>query len=384
MMDRAERRSTLISLSTATRTRAMAESPKDALQLLLPLDDFVPVRVSTHSEMTPLIRFCLEQLVQHGENRRAVVLHTLPVSTSSDSAATSGSSARPNATFNAKQVEAAIAAIPKLVSVLEIIKREYPAAVQAALTSASATSSSRPVRKPRRSTAGLHQYTKLTTYETAFDYHAEVPIAEQETNRDLEAVRQELVQLEWLTGSAGKAKRCGFSQQEATAESFVKLTRERSVPVRPRQRHSPCMLAVLSSEPLAVLTKSSDFAYQPPTPLAKSSKKRLRSQPASSVPATAASQLGPQTSTPLPAQDSGADSTGAVAAGSVPAPHPSAQAGTDALGSRMDAAPAEKRRKPTRRKMRRKKPEQVAVRGMHAAPAPSITGEAASAMDIST
>lgn len=137
-------------------------------------------------------------------------------------------------------------------------------------------------------------------------------------------------------------------------------------------------LATHGSLPLAPTRR-----YQPPTPLAKSSKKRLRSQPASSVPATAASQLGPQTSTPLPAQDNGADRTGAVAAGSVPAPSPSAQAGTDALGSRMDTAPAEKRRKPTRRKMRRKKPELAAGEGMHAAPAPSNAGEAASAMDIS-
>lgn len=60
----------------------------------------------------------------------------------------------------------------------------------------------------------MHQYTRLTTFEAAFAYQPgleEQAVAGGSTaagdGRSREEVRQELVQLEWLSGRAGPSKR---------------------------------------------------------------------------------------------------------------------------------------------------------------------------------
>lgn len=132
-------------------------------------------------------------------SKRPLVLHTLPPppptasSSSSPEPVPSTSAAR----ISSKQVETAVDAIPKLVSILEIIKREFPSCSGAA--------------KPNDLLPPLHQYTRLTTFESALDFQHLPSTESQAEDQDLEAVRQELVQLEWLSGRAGKAKRCVLS-----------------------------------------------------------------------------------------------------------------------------------------------------------------------------
>ncbi|BGP58225.1 hypothetical protein JCM8202_003598 [Rhodotorula sphaerocarpa] len=215
----------------------------DQLLHLVPLPGAVPVRVSAHLDFTAGIRFALESLLA----AKPLVLHSLPPPPPSGT----------EATLTAKQVDSATTNLAKLVSVLEILKREYPPSLEA-------THSGGQGRSGRTAAAGrgLHQYTRLTTFEAAFAYQPgfqEQAIAGGSTaagdGRSREEVRQELVQLEWLSGRAGPSK-------------------------RPRKRHSPCMLVVLSPAPLPHLANHPQFTYQPPDPrTAKPSRKRSRAKP---------------------------------------------------------------------------------------------------------
>lgn len=195
------------------------------------------------------------------------MLHTLPPPPPPPPSSSSSPEPEPStsaAQISSKQVETAVDAIPKLVSILEIIKREFP--------SCSGTGGGGGGAKPN-DLAPLHQYTRLTTFETALDFQ-HLPSAEiQAEDQDLEAVRQELVQLEWLSGRAGKAKRyvlsrtgsplaaLGGSQAYDIRSSMSLQADPRRSPHRPRKRHSPCMLVVLSREPLSALAKSPHYTY---------------------------------------------------------------------------------------------------------------------------
>lgn len=127
------------------------------------------------------------------------MLHTLPPppSTTTLSSSPGPEPSTSAAPISSKQVETAVDAIPKLVSILEIIKREFPSC-----SGAGGGGAAKPNDFPP-----LHQYTRLTTFETALDFQHLSSAESQAEDRDLEAVRQELVQLEWLSGRAGKAKR---------------------------------------------------------------------------------------------------------------------------------------------------------------------------------
>ncbi|GAA5869441.1 hypothetical protein JCM3774_001453 [Rhodotorula dairenensis] len=293
-----------------------------ALHDLLPLAEFEPLRVASHTDMTAAVHFSLEKLAS--TPNRPLVLHTLPpppTATTSSSSPAPSTSAVP---ISQKQVETAVEALPKLVSVLEIIKREFP----------SCSGPSNGAKSPHP----LHQYTRLTTFETALDYQRPPPAELQAEIQDLEAVRQELVQLEWLSGRAGRAK-------------------------RPRKRHSPCMVVVLSRTPLPVLAKSPHYTYQQPIPL---SKKRPRP---TEDPAQTTIEALPLTSTPLSGKDTSSR-------GQVPLPDPSqagaitteAQSGRNPNARTDDAMAAveverpqgpveeqeKKKKKKNRRRLRRK------------------------------
>lgn len=211
-----------------------------ALLGLVQLSDFEPLRVASHTDMTTAVHFSLERLAVSHSTRgrvstvktrkltrvisskqttpeRPLVLHTLPPPPPSPPTLSSAPDPSPSAAqISQKQVETAVDAIPKLVSILEIIKRELP-------------SCSDPGNGAKPSSP-LHQYTRLTTFESALDYQRPAPAEVQAETQDLEAVRQELVQLEWLSGRAGKAKRCGFP--------FL-CSRERACPTHDPGSRSP-------------------------------------------------------------------------------------------------------------------------------------------------
>ncbi|KWU45496.1 hypothetical protein RHOSPDRAFT_32797 [Rhodotorula sp. JG-1b] len=304
-----------------------------ALDELVPLSAFEPLRVASHTDMTAAVKFSLEKLAT--ASKRPLVLHTLPpppTSSSSPEPAPSTSAVQ----ISSKQVETAVDAIPKLVSILEIIKREFP--------SCSGTGGGGGAAKPNDLLPPLHQYTRLTTFETALDFQHLPSTESQAEDQDLEAVRQELVQLEWLSGRAGKAK-------------------------RPRKRHSPCMLVVLSREPLSALTKSPHYTYQKPI---SRSKKRPRSVLREEA---TAPEAVPLTSTPLPGQ--GATQRGQQRlpdpsqAGA--APRPTKSAAKDSAGKAVPEATAvaggeeeettSKKKKPNRRRTRRKSRQQTETAG---------------------
>ncbi|KAG0666935.1 hypothetical protein C6P46_003645 [Rhodotorula mucilaginosa] len=298
------------------------------------LPAFEPLRVASHTDMTAAVKFSLENLAT--ASKRPLVLHTLPPPPPPPPSSSSSPEPEPStsaAQISSKQVETAVDAIPKLVSILEIIKREFP--------SCSGTSGG---AKPN-DLPPLHQYTRLTTFETALDFQ-HLPFAEiQAEDRDLEAVRQELVQLEWLSGRAGKAK-------------------------RPRKRHSPCMLVVLSREPLSALAKSPHYTYQKPMP-------RSKKRPRTVLPEEAmSSEALPLTSTPLPGQ--GTNQRGRRQALPDPsqagaAHRPTKSAANDSAGKSVPAATSVaggeaeeqtmKKKKPNRRRTRRKPRQETETAG---------------------
>ncbi|GAA5985430.1 hypothetical protein JCM10908_006971 [Rhodotorula pacifica] len=292
-----------------------------ALSDLVPLRDFEPLRVASHTDMTAAVQFSLEKLAS--TSNRPIVLHTLPPPSSPSEPSTSSASTSKAPPISQKQVDSAVDALPKLVSILEIIKREFPACSTS--TSTSAGEIGKPSKQGR-----LHQYTRLTTFETALEYQPVPDGVRVEEDAELEAVRQELVQLEWLTGRAGKAK-------------------------RPRKRHSPCMLVVLSRQPLSALANSPHFTYQKST--IPQSKKRPRPADETAYTATGATSAAvPLTSTPLPPAQA-ASTKNSTAAPQPPRPDPSQPSAVAQPSSLTGSEPVEtqKKRKPNRRRIRRKK-----------------------------
>ncbi|GJN94442.1 hypothetical protein Rhopal_007522-T1 [Rhodotorula paludigena] len=139
----------------------------------------------------------------------------------------------------------------QLVSVAELVKRQFALVSPSPTTGESlelgledAARADKGKRTPK-GPEGLHQYTLLTSYEAlgaATPGPAGARGADEQDDADaeeLERMRRELVQLEWLTGRAGKQR-------------------------RPRRKHTPCMLIVLSRSPLDELeTPSSAWTCVP-------------------------------------------------------------------------------------------------------------------------
>ncbi|GAA5879798.1 hypothetical protein JCM1840_001900 [Sporobolomyces johnsonii] len=231
--------------------------PHPALLGLLPSalrDHHQPLRVTTQAKMLNLIAFALSHLREHEST--PLVLHCLPPPPSSSSAAAPSTSTQPDsaapapapapaptpkASSSSPASRKSTDALPKLVSVVEIIKREY-----ASLLAASPDSSDKGKGKelptdsaaPLPALRELHQYTLLTTLEVL---RLAGPSPKEQEDEEMERTRQELIALEWLTGKAGKGK-------------------------RPRRKHTPCMVVVLSLQPLDALVRSKGFSYQAPVP----------------------------------------------------------------------------------------------------------------------
>ncbi|GAA5911222.1 hypothetical protein JCM5296_001325 [Sporobolomyces johnsonii] len=226
-----------------------AVPPHPALLELLPTalrDHHQPLRVTTQAKMLNLIAFALSHLREPESS--PLVLHCLPPPPSSSSAAGPSTSTQPDsaaptpkASSSSPASSKSTDALPKLVSVVEIIKREYASLLAPSPDSSDKgkgkelpTDPAAPLPAPRE----LHQYTLLTTLEVL---RLAGPSPKEQEDEEMERTRQELIALEWLTGKAGKGK-------------------------RPRRKHTPCMVVVLSLQPLDALVRSKGFSYQAPVP----------------------------------------------------------------------------------------------------------------------
>ncbi|GAA5974468.1 hypothetical protein JCM21900_000542 [Sporobolomyces salmonicolor] len=231
--------------------------PHSALLGLFPSalrDQHQPLRVTTQAKMVNLIAFALSHIREH--ESIPLVLHCLPPAPSPSSAAGPSTSTQPDSVAAApaptptpKTSSSSSAsnkstdALPKLVSVVEIIKREYASLLAASPDSTAALSSSADKGKekevspdsaaPSPAPHGLHQYTLLTTLEVL---GLAGPSHKKQEDEEVEKARQDLIALQWLTGRAGKDK-------------------------RPRRQHTPCMVVVLSLQPLDPLVQAKGFSF---------------------------------------------------------------------------------------------------------------------------
>ncbi|GAA5907050.1 uncharacterized protein JCM6883_006123 [Sporobolomyces salmoneus] len=217
----------------------------------------ISIRVRTDSKMKQLINLALSSLRDQPD--MPIVLHSFPLPSSTSTDAPSTSTTTPTVTSNA------VDALPKLVSVAEVIKREYvrflvetssPPTSTSTKGKEKATNEDEPNRTAPIGTSkreGLHQYSILTTFESlGFEplpkqKDPKVIVAEEQA----ELERQELIQMEWLTGKAGNNK-------------------------RPKAKHTPCMVVVLSTATIERI--GSDFTYQPPTRFPKQVKSNNKRQ----------------------------------------------------------------------------------------------------------
>ncbi|GAA6050885.1 hypothetical protein JCM3770_005756 [Rhodotorula araucariae] len=233
------------------------------LARLAPLPRVHPVRIASHSQIRSLVAFALAHL--RDPDPAPLLLHCLAPSPPS-----------------APSLDSSAAALPKLVSVAELVKREFlrldpspssslpahlatstPADGVSLELHAAAPPPSTPTLAPQ---GGLHQYTRLTSFEALGLAAPPVPGDGDgagdgaHTAEEIELMRQDLVALEWLSGRAGKKR-------------------------RPRRKHTPCMVVVLSVSPLDALPSS--FTHQPPAPI-KPTKGRKRPASVDTEPAAEA------------------------------------------------------------------------------------------------
>ncbi|GAA5972816.1 hypothetical protein JCM11641_003955 [Rhodosporidiobolus odoratus] len=217
-----------------------------ALRQLLPSTVHAhPLRVTSQQTMSTSIAFALNHLRQ--PDSYPLVLHCLPSTSSSTPSSTSDPASLSN-----KTAETSVAALPKLVSLSEVIQREWFSVPLPSSSSSSQPSTSQlappspSLRAPEDQSAiaqaartkGLHQYTLLTTLE-------EIKLADptRKSSKDAEEdeiarQEEELVVMGWLTGKAGREK-------------------------RPRKKHTPTMLVVLATASIPELVGSRNWTYVP-------------------------------------------------------------------------------------------------------------------------
>ncbi|GAA6039187.1 hypothetical protein JCM8097_000460 [Rhodosporidiobolus ruineniae] len=262
----------------AATPSAPSSAAHPALKALLPASvasSHHPVRITSQASLNSLVSFALGHLREPAAP--PLVLHSLPfaapastskhpqTSTPAVSAAPAPAPAPPGEAQikNSKKADASVAALPKLVSVVEILKREWlrvppsPSPSSGSLSAGPAIPAEDEDASPRK---GLHHYTLLTTLEALkLADGTPRPKASEEEEEQMRREEDELVMMGWLTGGAGRKK-------------------------RPRRKHSPCMVVILSPTPLPSLTASKGWTYQPPDPPAAPPKQK---RPAASSTATA-------------------------------------------------------------------------------------------------
>ena len=104
-------------------------------------------------------------------------------------------------------------ALPRLISIVEIVKRLYVAPPSIAppeedieMAGAAATTRRRKKGKGKSIVNGLHQYTRLGSLESIGLSGEDIP-DDQENEEEIERQRQEKVTLNWIESGAGRSKR---------------------------------------------------------------------------------------------------------------------------------------------------------------------------------
>ncbi|GAA5875071.1 hypothetical protein JCM16303_004999 [Sporobolomyces ruberrimus] len=234
----------------------------------------IGIRIRTDKKMNVLIKFALSSLRDQPDV--PIILHCFPSPPPPPppSLAPNAHSAVPQASTSKQEIKSnSIEAVPKLVSIVEVIKREYVRFLSE--TSSASTASEKGKERAiepgvveegegeetrqKGKREGLHQYSLLTTFEQLGFETISPPTKEDETaqeakekdQEEAELERQELIKMEWLTGKGGKDK-------------------------RPRMRHTPCMVVVLSTRKVEGLAEAGDFTYQAPLPVPKPPKPQTK------------------------------------------------------------------------------------------------------------
>jgi len=158
---------------------------------LVPLAAVHPVRVASHSSLHSLVAFALSHLGT--PSCPPLVLHTLP----------------PPSTK--APTDPAVAALPKLVSLHQLVLRTSP--------------------------SPLHSYTLVDSFERHGIASPAPPQGTDPTADEHEQMRQDLVALDWLSGRAGSTRRSvplPLSRSSCTSLTHLALAQQ-----TPPQAHAP-------------------------------------------------------------------------------------------------------------------------------------------------
>lgn len=147
-----------------------------------------------------------------------------------------------------------------MVSIVEVIKREYNTFLESLPIEDEGKGKGKAMDlhgvedgEAAKKREGLHQYTILTTFESLGLAGGVDEVREGDDEKEKE--RQELIAMNWLTGKAGKGKRYD-SLVLLSCSVLIRRANLRDVICRPRVKHTPCMVIVLSTEPLKSLDKT--------------------------------------------------------------------------------------------------------------------------------
>ncbi|KAK4704812.1 hypothetical protein P7C70_g1392, partial [Phenoliferia sp. Uapishka_3] len=255
------------------------------LARLLPADlSVTPLRVSSQAKMSVLISFALAHLFDPSNPPIAIHSFSNPESSATQSGPSTSTpvldSALPPAPAPApapdpipaakpgKASSPSSAVLPKLVSVVEIIKRTFlppkDATVSPGMMDGGGKGKGKEVeilaaeRAQACRVSGLHQYSRLGALE-------EMGFGKVEVDGDREAeeedARQANVALNWINSGGGGTKRfalyrlqCRISRNAGSHKSG-----------RPKRKHTPYLVIILSTTLIPFLEELG-FSYQPPLP----------------------------------------------------------------------------------------------------------------------
>lgn len=217
---------------------------------------YQPVRVGSHSKMSTVLQFAINHLaVSCNIPPRLtpsssltpstlqtcpspLLLHSLPPASPTRTPSTS----TPNKTSDS--------GLTKLVSIAEIAKRARAEALAAAGAGAGDLADAKGKGKGR-AVDGVHQYTMVGALE-------ELGGSEGVSGEVDEEVRREGVAVEWLKGGGGGTKRCVPSGSSEAVVQPTMLTGT-GCACRPRKKHTPFMIVVLSPVPIPELATWPNF-----------------------------------------------------------------------------------------------------------------------------
>ncbi|BGP03570.1 hypothetical protein NBRC10513v2_007303 [Rhodotorula toruloides] len=213
--------------------QSLDSAAHSVLPKLVPLSAFHPVRIASHTKITLVVQFALDHLRRNEDE--PLVLHCLPPSSTPANASRAGPltstqidsnpSPAPDPTPPAakgKGKETAtesssstfVAALSKLVSIAEIIKREW---LDVQLKPAAGNAGQEETIPSARK--GLHQYTLLTTLEAIGLASDTTATGEADGDAEAEDMRRQLIEMEWLSGRAGKDRRFVLSARLASFQN---------------------------------------------------------------------------------------------------------------------------------------------------------------------